>query len=114
MGDQDGFGAAAVDAGCAGDGFELFEFACAEPVETGGHPLFLSLILEMDQDGRSYDKFADASKSRPKAKKLDLVATEALSIGMLSSRLPSGLEQILISPNSRLQHLHKQLAYKAP
>lgn len=41
MGDEDWFGAAAVEAGGAGDDFELFELAGAEPVEVGGHPLLL-------------------------------------------------------------------------
>ena len=55
MGDQDGFGAAAVDAGCTGNGFELFEFACAEPVEAGGHPLFLSSNVDLGDE--YYDGF---------------------------------------------------------
>ena len=41
MGDEDWFGAAAVEAGGAGDGFELFELAGAEPAEVGGHPLLV-------------------------------------------------------------------------
>ena len=41
MGDEVWFGAAAVEAGGAGDGFELFELAGTEPVEVGGHPLLL-------------------------------------------------------------------------
>lgn len=38
VGDQDRFGAAAVDAGCAGYGFELSELAGVKPVEAGCHP----------------------------------------------------------------------------
>ena len=55
MGDQEGFCAAAVDAGCAGDGFESFEFACAEPVQAGGHPLFLSSNVDLGDE--YYDGF---------------------------------------------------------
>ena len=40
MGDEEWFGAAAVEASGAGDGFELFELAGAEPAEVGGHPFF--------------------------------------------------------------------------
>lgn len=39
VGDQNGFGAAAVGSGCAGDGFELLELAGTKPVEAGCHPL---------------------------------------------------------------------------
>lgn len=53
MRDQDGFCAAGVDAGCAGDGFELFELAGAEPVEVGGHPLFFFGLRAFGDDART-------------------------------------------------------------
>lgn len=57
VGEEDEFGAAAVGAGCAGDGSELLELASLKPVKVGGHPLWVNgppaclqeKMKEMDQ-----------------------------------------------------------------
>lgn len=62
MGDEEWFCAAAVEAGGAGDGFELFELAGAKPVEVGGHPLLflVSTAGFCDDDARTRLVFQDS------------------------------------------------------